>query len=152
MVKFIELEREGIEIDRDVLKRVLACYVEMGKTNSLIKKINEEGGTTKFVVEGKDNLENYVNFFETEFLRKTDEYFKTKAKQMMNNLSTHDYVLEADRLLNSEEERANSILNNSTKPKMLETILETILKDKAKQLADCPGAGIESMFKNEQKD
>jgi hypothetical protein len=58
MVKFIEQERDGLEIDRDVLKRVLACYVEMGKTNAKILKINEEGGTTKFIVEGKDNLEN----------------------------------------------------------------------------------------------
>jgi len=58
MVKFIELEREGKQIDRDLLKKVLACYVEMGKTNAEVQKIQEEGGTTKFIVKGKDNLEN----------------------------------------------------------------------------------------------
>jgi len=30
----------------------------MGKTNANVQKIIEEGGTTKFVVTGKDNLEN----------------------------------------------------------------------------------------------
>jgi hypothetical protein len=34
---------------------------------------------------------------------------------------------------------------------MLETILDTILKDKAKQLADSPGGGVEQMFKNDEK-
>jgi len=58
MVKFIEMEREDKEIDRELLKKVLACYVEMGKTNASVQKIVEEGGTTKFVVHGKDNLEN----------------------------------------------------------------------------------------------
>jgi hypothetical protein len=30
----------------------------MGKTNAEVQKIVEEGGTTKFIVKGKDNLEN----------------------------------------------------------------------------------------------
>jgi len=46
----------------------------MGKTNATVVKILEEGGTTKFIVTGKDNLENYVEFFENSFLAKTKEY------------------------------------------------------------------------------
>jgi len=67
-------------------------------------------------------------------------------------MSTHNYILEAQRILNEEEERANSLLDASTKPKMLDAILETILTDNAKVLADSPGAGIESMLKNDRKD
>jgi len=57
-----------------LLKKVLACYVEMGKTDVTVKKIYEEGGTTKFVVTGDDHLENYIKFFEDDFLHETEIY------------------------------------------------------------------------------
>jgi len=152
MVKFIEQEREGVKIDRELLKKVLACYVEMGKSNAIVTRIVEEGGTTKFVVTGKDNLENYENFFEGEFLKQTTEYYRTKAKQMINSMSPHDYILEVQRILLDEEERAGALLDTSTKPKMLAAILEVILTNNAKILADNPGSGIASMFKNDNKE
>jgi hypothetical protein len=67
-------------------------------------------------------------------------------------MSPHDYILEVHKILVDEEERANALLDNSTKPKMLETILEVLLTNNAKALADSPGAGIASMFKNDRKD
>lgn len=71
---------------------------------------------------------------------------------MMNAMAPHDYIVEANRILEKEEERATALLDASTKPKMLDTILKVILSNNAKVLADSQGAGFESMFKNDRKD
>lgn len=54
----IEYERDQYYVDRILLKKAVDCYIEFGKDNVTIKKIFEEGGTTKIVIEGEDNFES----------------------------------------------------------------------------------------------
>jgi len=71
---------------------------------------------------------------------------------MMNAMPPHDYIVEANRILKEEEERANSLLNLSTIPKMKNIILKVILINNAKLLADSSGSGFYSMFINDKLD
>lgn len=61
-----------------------------------------------------------------------------------------DYIIEANRILDEEEERATALFDPSTKPKMLDIILNVILTNNAKILADSEGAGFISIFKNDR--
>jgi len=70
---------------------------------------------------------------------------------MMNAMAPHDYIVEANKILDKEEERANALLDPSTKPKMLATILKVVLTNNAKILADSQGGGFEVMFKQDSK-
>jgi hypothetical protein len=70
----------------------------------------------------------------------------------MNSMAPHDYIVAANIILDKEEERATALLDPSTKPKMLATILKVILTDVAKTLADSQMAGFKSMFRNDRKD
>ncbi|KAJ8433660.1 hypothetical protein Cgig2_002331 [Carnegiea gigantea] len=111
VVASIEVEREGGQIDRALLKNVLEIYVEIGM--------------------GKMDL--YEKDFETYMLGATAAYYSRKASE--SQYSHQDYNLKVKKFLKEENDRVAHYLHPSSAQKLLELLEETskcgaLLEDK----------------------
>ncbi|EOA34107.1 hypothetical protein CARUB_v10021606mg [Capsella rubella] len=98
VLALIHKEREGEEIDREVVEDVLEVYVENGM------------GT----------MERYEEDFERVMLQETVSYYSSKASMWMKEYSSSDYLLKCDECLKREQERVIHYLYLSTEPKLVE--------------------------------
>lgn len=57
LTSLIAKERKNEEIDKDLMKRCLMCYVDMGKTNIEIEKIIRVDKSQELEFKGEDNFE-----------------------------------------------------------------------------------------------
>ncbi|KAI3902486.1 hypothetical protein MKW92_033951, partial [Papaver armeniacum] len=102
VISLINQEREGVEIDRTLIKNVLQIFVELGNQDD----------------DKHNNMEYYVNGFETAFLNNTADYYTWKA----SNWTKEEYVVKAEECLQKEKERASSYLDSSTEEKLLKIV------------------------------
>ncbi|XP_023643735.1 putative cullin-like protein 2 [Capsella rubella] len=104
VLALIHKEREGEEIDREVVEDVLEVYVENGM------------GT----------MERYEEDFERVMLQETVSYYSSKASMWMKEYSSSDYLLKCDECLKREQERVIHYLYLSTEPKLVEALQEAL--------------------------
>lgn len=103
VVASIEVEREGGQIDRALLKNVLEIYVEIGM--------------------GKMDL--YEKDFETYMLEATAAYYSRKASE--SEYSHQDYNLKVKKFLKEEKDRVAHYLHPSSEQKLLERVQNEFL-------------------------
>ncbi|OEL24793.1 Cullin-1 [Dichanthelium oligosanthes] len=101
VIAMINEEREGKLIDHELLKHVLAIYVEIGS--------------------GKLGI--YQVEFEQAFLDDTRNYYSRKVETLNLKYSDDpDYMLKAEECLQKERERVVNYLHSSTEPKLVEAV------------------------------
>ena len=100
-----------------------------------------------FVWQGERNLKNcYDVDFEKPFLTATQEYFESFSNVKKKDLNCPEYLEEAKRSLQREEEDADFWLEPDTKPKMLEIVHEELITKQAEDVVSKPETGCENMF------
>ncbi|KAI3835312.1 hypothetical protein MKW98_020428 [Papaver atlanticum] len=105
VIALINQEREGNEIDRSLVRDVLEVFVEIGYEN------------------GKDNLDYYVNDFETAFLTDMVNYYAGKGSN----------GIKAVECLQREMDRVSHYLHFSTGEKLLRQVQGQLLPENAEQ-------------------
>jgi len=97
----IDDEREHKLIDRDLLKNVLAIYVEIGSGSLRIYRVD----------------------FEQAFLESTKNYYSRKFQSWNLDYSDdHDYKIKVEECLQTERERVANYLHPSTEQKLNEVV------------------------------
>ncbi|KAI3437587.1 hypothetical protein D9Q98_000040 [Chlorella vulgaris] len=129
MLKLIESEREGEQIDRSLLKNVLAIFQEVGM----------------------GQMECYERDFEEAMLKDTAEYYRRRAAVWIQEDSSPDYLVKAEDCLRDEEERVNSYLHVSTKPKLLKEAENELLKVHQMQLLEKEHSGCAALLRDDKK-
>ncbi|EOA34263.1 hypothetical protein CARUB_v10021776mg [Capsella rubella] len=102
LLALIHREREGEQIDRELVKSVLDIYVENGM------------GT----------LEKYQEDFENFLLQDTVSYYSCKVSRWIEEESCPDYMLKCEECQREEKERVTHYLHSSTELKLVEAIKE----------------------------
>ncbi|XP_066396104.1 cullin-1-like [Miscanthus floridulus] len=106
----IDDEREHKLIDRDLLKNVLAIYVEIGS-----------GGLRIYQVD-----------FEQAYLESTRNYYSRKFQSWNLEYSDdHDYKLNVEECLQNERERVANYLHSSTEQKLNEAVKSELITKNA---------------------
>ncbi|XP_010418846.1 PREDICTED: putative cullin-like protein 2 [Camelina sativa] len=105
VLALIHKEREGEEIDRELVKMVLDIYVENGM------------GT----------LGKYEEDFENFLLQDTASYYSWKVSKWIQEDSCSDYMLKSEECLKNERERVTHYLHSSTQPRLVEVGYDVIL-------------------------
>ncbi|KAI3977410.1 hypothetical protein MKX01_000323 [Papaver californicum] len=109
VISLINRERQGNEIDRGLVKDVLEVFVEIGNEN------------------GKDNLDYYVNDFETAFLTDMVDYYTRKGSDSITAIEC----------LQMEKDRVSYYLHFSTEEKLLKQVQGQVLTaESAQQVLD----------------
>lgn len=105
VVRLIDWEREGGQIDRSLLKNVLDIFVEIG------------------VGTDSTSMDFYVNDFEGAMLKDTAEYYSRKASNwIVDQISFPEYMMKVEECSKQEKERAAHYLHSSTEQKLLEQV------------------------------
>ena len=109
----ISKDRNREAINREVLKKVIQCYVDMGLAGAKTMKI-EQG----FIWQGDKKLDTYEQEFEQHFLTYSREEFEKKANLWISTLNCPEYLQEVDKALTKEEENAAYWLQPETASKL----------------------------------
>ncbi|VVA89806.1 unnamed protein product [Arabis nemorensis] len=130
MLALIHRDREGEQIDREILKNALAVYVEN--------------------VNGK--MKNYEEDFETFMLQDTLAYYSRKASSWIQDDSCPEYMLKSEECLKKERERATHYLHSKTEPKVIEIVQNELLVVFAKQLIENEHSGCLALLRDNKMD
>jgi hypothetical protein len=109
----ITKDRNREAVPREVLKRVIQCYLDMGLAGA--KSMKVDGG---FVWQGDRKLEHYDAEFEQYFLAYSREEFEKKANLWIGTHNCVEYLSDVDKALTKEEENAAYWLQQETRSKL----------------------------------
>ncbi|GKV04952.1 hypothetical protein SLEP1_g17030 [Rubroshorea leprosula] len=130
VIKLIDKEREGEQVDRALLKNVLDIFVDIGM--------------------GK--MEQYEKDFESSFLKDTGGYYSRKASIWILEDSCPDYMLKCEECLKKERERVSHYLHLSSEPKLVEKVQQELLVVFAGQLLEKEHSGCKALLRDDKVD
>ncbi|KAI3904112.1 hypothetical protein MKW92_049025 [Papaver armeniacum] len=128
VISLINQEREGEQIDRALLKNVLAIFVDIGMVN----------------------MEYYVNDFEAELLSDTAGYYTRKASNWIQEDSCPEYMIKAEECLKREKDRVSHYLHSSTEEKLIEQVQEQLLSKVSQQLLEKEHSGCYALLREDK--
>lgn len=105
VLKVVEDERKGENIDLDLLKSVVDMYIDLG-----IGKVNV-----------------YVTEFEEAFLNGTTDFYCRQAAGWITDLSFPEFLLRAEQAIEAEDKRVEAYLHRSTAPKLKHAVIQAVL-------------------------
>ncbi|XP_024168873.1 cullin-1 [Rosa chinensis] len=105
VIDLICKEREGEQIDRELVKNVVDMFVEIGN--------------------GK--MDAYEKDLEAHMLENTGDYYSLKASSWVLEYSSPDYMLKVDECLRMERERVSHYLHSSSEQKLVNKVKDELL-------------------------
>ena len=130
VLKQVEAERDGEQVDFGLLRDVLAIFQEVGM----------------------GSLERYEEDFEQALLIDTAAYFRRKAAVWIEEDSTPEYLSKAEECLRAEEGRVDRYLHVDTKPKLLREAESQLLAEHQARLLEKEHSGCAALLKDDKKD
>ncbi|KAK3417908.1 hypothetical protein EUGRSUZ_H03894 [Eucalyptus grandis] len=128
IISLIDQEREGKQIDRPLLKKVLDIFVEIGM----------------------GHMDRYESDFEASLLEDTAAYYSKKASNWILEDSSPDYMLKAEECLKRERDRVSHYLHPSSEPKLLEKVQHELLSVYANQLLEKEHSGCCALLRDDK--
>ncbi|KAK9809634.1 hypothetical protein WJX73_009175 [Symbiochloris irregularis] len=130
ILKAIEREREGDQVDRALLKNVLDIFIEVGM----------------------NTMEAYEQDFEAALLTETGEYYRRKAAAWIEEDSCPDYMLKAEERLKAEEGRVSNYLHINSRVKLLFQVETELLAKYEMQLLEKEHSGCAALLRDDKKE
>ncbi|KAL7420574.1 ubiquitin ligase (cullin) of SCF [Cryptotrichosporon argae] len=106
VLRQIEQQRNGEEIDTSLLKKVIESYVSLGIDESTDQH--------------RQNLEVYQECFQVHFLAATERYYEAESSAFIAGNSVSDYMKKAEDRLEEETRRVDAYLHDSTRKDLKE--------------------------------
>eukprot|EP00191_Tetraselmis_sp_GSL018_P009710 CAMPEP_0177609228 /NCGR_PEP_ID=MMETSP0419_2-20121207/18950_1 /TAXON_ID=582737 /ORGANISM="Tetraselmis sp., Strain GSL018" /LENGTH=732 /DNA_ID=CAMNT_0019104085 /DNA_START=252 /DNA_END=2450 /DNA_ORIENTATION=+ len=128
VLSLIERERDGEQINRPLLKNVLAIFQEVGM----------------------GSMEKYEKDFEKHLLSDTAAFYQKKAAVWIQEDSCPDYMLKAEKRLELEEERVEHYLHVSTKDKLLKEVQTELLAKYETELLEKEHSGCAALLRDDK--
>lgn len=142
--------RETEDVNWEVLHMVIECFITIGITkNAKIEKGTAGEGSLKWG--GEQNLNDYDSLFEKNFIKNTQEYYKSQAEIWGMNMSAPEYVRKALSRFEEEEKKAEEHMQPKTKGQLISTMCRELVEIKAEEIVQ-KETGCKSMLKNEKLD
>merc|ERR1719219_1859650 len=123
LLHFIESERNGNIVKRELIKDCVYIFVGLGQELKTNYKGNELG--------------IYQNDFQSHFIRETKKYYELTAEKWLQTKSTPEYLIEVERAQDAEMNRLESYLHSETsKQPLMHCLRETLLRRHQAKLLD----------------
>lgn len=130
MIIVINNEREGSMIDRQLIRDIVRMFEVMGM----------------------NSLDAYRNDFECKYLEGTKLYYLNKAECWIEQDSTPEYLVKAEKALKVEGHRVEHYLHSSTEPKVLQVMEKEVLEDRQKVLLEKEHSGCMCLLQNDKSE
>ena len=124
VLELIDKEREGEKTDRTLIKNITSIFVEMGL------------GT----------MDAYQNDFEADLLAHTASFYSRKALQWIAEDSCPAYLIKAEECLNSERERVQLYLHQTTESKLISKVEQQLLEQYENELLEKENSGCAALL------
>ncbi|KAF8724913.1 hypothetical protein AX14_008477 [Amanita brunnescens Koide BX004] len=111
ILRLIERQRNGENIDQGLVKNVIESFVSLGIDDS---------------DPDKPCLDVYNDYFETAFVEATRTYYKHESEAFLSGHSISDYLRKAEERLREEEDRVDRYLHSQSR-KILTSTCEQVL-------------------------
>lgn len=148
MIDTINRERNGNDIDQDVVRLVVEMLCTVGDAQSKILK-QKDGGDRLFWQSASKGC--YKVDFESKLLSTTAEYYRAKVTGWLAELSCPQFLEEADRRLQDEEKRLNQYLDRSSEQELRVVVQRELILNTAQKLVEME-SGCQAMFVNRKHD
>mmetsp|Transcript_4340 Transcript_4340/g.5014 ORF Transcript_4340/g.5014 Transcript_4340/m.5014 type:complete len:742 (+) Transcript_4340:144-2369(+) len=123
----VERERDGEQVDRGLLKKVIEIFVE--------------------IMPQKDA---YTKDFEEFLLEETSAFYSRKAVVWIQEDSCPDYLLKAEECIKLEKERVSHYLHPSSEQKLLQAVEKELLTNYEQQLLDKEHSGCRTLLQDDK--
>ena len=115
LLRLIERQRNGREIDEELVKKVIGSFVSLGLDEADIDGVC---------------LDVYKEHFETPFLEATEKYYELKSGAFLAENSISDYLKRAEEWLREEEDRVERYLNTSTRKPLISKCVQVLVRER----------------------
>ncbi|EAR92331.1 cullin family protein (macronuclear) [Tetrahymena thermophila SB210] len=147
IVNFQKMAREDQSIPRETVKRLIQIYQEVGfKKTVKLKKI---ANSSEFAYEVDDGSKYYEDNFQAKFADEMEQYYLKRVNEW-SNLSTPEYVEQALKSLQKEEEIAQYFYSKSQKI-IVNRIEQIVIQQQSETLANNEQTGLYSMLKEKKE-
>ncbi|KAK4482720.1 hypothetical protein RD792_009887 [Penstemon davidsonii] len=114
IISLIDKEREGEQIDEEIVKKALDIYVEI------------EEGSKKY----------YEQDFEEAMMNASTTFYSKKALEWISNESYEDYMIKVEECIDLEKNRVSNYLKFGSKNKIIEIVQHELLNVHASKLEE----------------
>lgn len=126
----VSRERQGEAIDRSAFRDIIKMLLDLGVNSRAV----------------------YEADFENAFLEVSTLFYRQEASQLVSNNTCPEYLRKAQRRLEEEIQRVEQYLDNSTEPKIRETVEREMLLTHMQTLLHMEGSGLVAMISKDQID
>jgi len=117
ILRLINRQRDGQEIDQGLVKRVVDSFVSLGLDEADINKAH---------------LDVYKEHFEIPFLEATEKYYKLESEAFLAENSISDYLKKVEQRLREEEDRVERYLNTNTREPLISKCGHVLIREHSK--------------------
>jgi len=129
LLRIIDSERQGEQIDQDLVKGIIEMYIDLGISN----------------------LNIYTTEFEEALLPASSDYFVRQSSGWLLEDSFPEYLRKAEVALTAEEMRVTSYLHRSTQPKLKHVLIQALLAQPQGTLME-KETGVVYLLDNDKRD
>ena len=119
ILRLIERQRNGQEIDQGLVKKVVDSLVSLGLDEADINKIH---------------LDVYKEHLEIPFLEATEKYYKIESETFLAENSIPDYLKKVEEWSREEEDRVERYLNTNTREPLTSKCEHVLIREHSKLL------------------
>eukprot|EP00929_Paragymnodinium_shiwhaense_P058504 TRINITY_DN29292_c0_g1_i1.p1 TRINITY_DN29292_c0_g1~~TRINITY_DN29292_c0_g1_i1.p1 ORF type:complete len:776 (-),score=228.29 TRINITY_DN29292_c0_g1_i1:78-2297(-) len=150
LIDVINRERNGEDIDKDVVGQLIEMLCTVGDSQPKIEKVKGEAAIERLYWKSSSGGV-YKADFERPFLAATSEYYKLRVAGWMAECSCPQFLDILARRLNDEERRLNQYLDRSSQQELQTVVQRELILNTAKHLVEME-TGCKAMFQNKKYD
>lgn len=117
ILRLIERQRNGQEIDQELVKKIIGSFVSLGFNEADINGVC---------------LDVYKQHFEIPFLEATEKYYKLESAALLTKNSISDYLKKAEEWLREEEDRVERYLDANTRRLLIGKCVHVLVQENPK--------------------
>jgi len=126
LLEAIKKDRNGEEVEREVIKRCVHIYVDMGM----------------------GSLRLYQHEFERPFLESSREYYAREAASWLATDSCPDYLRKCEKRFNEERRRARQDIVHTTEAPLMQVLNDALLMQHQRELLTKEHSGVRALLKS----
>eukprot|EP00930_Biecheleria_cincta_P062765 TRINITY_DN4820_c0_g1_i1.p1 TRINITY_DN4820_c0_g1~~TRINITY_DN4820_c0_g1_i1.p1 ORF type:complete len:762 (+),score=158.73 TRINITY_DN4820_c0_g1_i1:55-2340(+) len=149
MVQVINKERDGGDVEQDVLRLLVEMLCTVGDSTPKIVKVKDPVERLFWQSTTNEPKTSYKNDFENLLISTTEEYYKAKVTGWMAAYSCPQLLEEMQRRLDDEETRLTRYLDGSSEKELKTVVQRELILNTAKELVDM-SSGCKSMFQGKR--
>ncbi|CAE7529703.1 CUL3A [Symbiodinium natans] len=153
MVAQVNRERDGTDIDQDVMRRLVEMLCTVGDTGP--KVVKQKDGADKNAADRlvwqSQARGVYKTDFESKLLTTSSEYYRSKVAGWTAAYSCPQFLLEIQRRLDDEESRLSRYLDSTSEKELKTVVQKELILNTAKGLVEM-STGAQAMLTNRRYD